>query len=195
MFTVIAAWCILVGPAIHPRRLGRWRGVLVLLLGLAAPGLWLTLHSTVSRWFPAHDPRISDPIAQVLGTLVSQTGIALLGAITVLVLFRARVIALTLVLLALLGAWLTIEFDWTIGGGELLLPKTYAWLGFTWISWFFNPLLLAASIHWGISARRAYKPEWACQACGYDLRASTSDQCPECGTLIPVTSTETTGQS
>ena len=195
MFTVIAAWCVLVGTAIHPHRFGRWRGMILLLLGLAAPGLWLTLHSVVIRGFPAHDPRIADPIAQVFAALVSQFGVALLGAIAVLVLFRARVIALSLVLLGLLGAWITIEFDWTLGGGELLLPRTYAWLGFTWVSWLFNPLLLAASIYWGITARQAYKPEWACQACGYDVRASERGQCPECGTRIPVTSIEIADRS
>lgn len=191
MFTVIAAWCVLVGPAIHPRRFGRWRGVLLLLLGLAAPGLWLTLHGVVYDWFPANDPRIIAPMRQAIGALVSQTGLALLGAVAVLVLFRARLIALSLVMLGLLGAWVTIESDWNLGGGELLLPKTYAWLGFAWVSWLFNPLLLAASVHWGITARRALKPEWACQACGYDMRDSPSEQCPECGAHAPGAGAET----
>jgi DNA-directed RNA polymerase subunit RPC12/RpoP len=30
-----------------------------------------------------------------------------------------------------------------------------------------------------VRARR--RPEWACAACGYDLRASPGDLCPECG--------------
>ena len=108
--------------------------------------------------------------------------VSLLGALTVLLLFRARLVALVLVLMGLLGAWITIESDWSIADGELLLPKTLSWMGFMWVGWAFNPAILAASLYWGIAARKAWKPEWVCQSCGYDLRGCAADLCPECGT-------------
>jgi len=182
MFTVFSAWCIMVGAAVHPTRFGLWRDAIVLLVGLAAPTLWFVLLRVVAAMFPP--PGIgfqSDPWMHAVSALLAQSTLAILGAIIVLILFRARVVALVIVFLGILGAWITIEYDWTLAGGELLLPKSTAWVAFAWIGWLFHPAILAASLYWAISARRAHKPAWACQSCGYDLRGSPTTPCPECG--------------
>ncbi len=183
VFTVIGAWCVLPGVAVHPRRFGYWRGLCLLLVSVTLPGVWLYLRSVVGAWFVDQPGSPGEPWASACGAFVSMSSVALLGALMVLLLYRARLVALALVLVGLFGAWITIEFDWTFAGGELLLPRTLSWMGFAWIGWAFNPAILAASLYWGIAARRAWKPAWACQSCGYDLRGSGADICPECGTL------------
>lgn len=43
-------------------------------------------------------------------------------------------------------------------------------------------LLSAVLGWWVVRERRAMKPVWACQACGYDRRGIGADrECPECG--------------
>ena len=36
---------------------------------------------------------------------------------------------------------------------------------------------------WAVLARRAIRPEWHCEKCGYDLRGTVGRVCPECGTV------------
>lgn len=181
MFTVLTAWCILVGAAIHVRRFGRWRDVAMLAVGLAMPDAWLRLHGLFEGPFRG-DPRMpQDPFVTAVATLSTQTIIAIAGALAAWLLFRARLVALVIIAAGMFGAWMTVEFNWTIAGGELLLSKSAAWIAFAWAGWLFNPAILAASIWWGVSARRAWKPDWACQRCGYDLRAAITAICPECG--------------
>lgn len=47
---------------------------------------------------------------------------------------------------------------------------------------YFVGLALAPAVVWRVVAWLRLKPAWACQACGYDRRATPAgDPCPECG--------------
>ncbi len=180
IFTVIGAWCVLVGAAIHPRKFGLWRDVLMLLVALAIPGIWLTLMSRSLLWFSTSSG--STPWVTILHTFVPLGPIAIIAALATFLLYRARLVALVVLCLGFLGVWFTLEFNlFTINGNNLLLPKGLAWNATFRLGWVYYPAVLAASLYWGITARRASVPPWTCQACRYDLRGCLADLCPECG--------------
>jgi len=181
VFTILSAWCVLVGVAIHPRPTGRCRGTALLVLALFLPTLWFKVHAVVRAWLTGNFAAPTDPWSSAVATLISQSAVTLVGAAAIVVLFRARLVALTVIAAGLLGIWVSIEYDWSVVGGRLLLSSTQALVALYWTGWSFNPVILAAALWWAISARRAWKPRWACQTCGYDMRGALDGRCPECG--------------
>ena len=181
LFTILGAWCILVGAAIHPRKFGPWRDALMLLVAIAIPSLWLTLMSKSLLWFSTSSSLT--PWLTVLHVFVSQGPVTIIAALTTFLLFLARCITLVILCLGFLNAWFTLEISLlTINGSNLLLPKALVWDAAFWLGWIYYPAILAASLYWGIAARRACVPPWACRSCHYDLRGCSADLCPECGT-------------
>lgn len=48
-----------------------------------------------------------------------------------------------------------------------------------------HALFAAVLIGWALRSRRTI-PQWCCQRCGYDLRGSPGQPCPECGAAAPL---------
>jgi hypothetical protein len=84
--------------------------------------------------------------------------------------------------------WSDIGFGWH-PDGPYFVDRTSGWRHFqlvVWVPfWPFMLLMMLVAASWGWSLRRRYvaasrRRNLLCQACGYDLRAS-SGLCPECG--------------
>jgi hypothetical protein len=70
-------------------------------------------------------------------------------------------------------------------GGAKFLPVTPLWPGFA-----INTIFYAAIV-WGLFAvpgairKRVRRKRGQCAACGYSLRGSSGEKCPECGAAVP----------
>lgn len=164
----------LIAMGLHPRWFSIWAYLAVTVLGLLIPPIELEIQVRVSRAFGpgtvwgGSETYIALGVAGIVGLLA--TGIVL-GLLT-----RSRVILVFVVVTGALAAWLRAE-SWT---GGLLLGASAAPLE-ALLRWVWNPAPFTLLLWWAIGARRAWRPRWACQSCGYDLRGTSAGKCPECG--------------
>ena len=68
-----------------------------------------------------------------------------------------------------------IWFWWIVDGMALTM---------SWALWY--AAILIPLYVWAIRQRRMQRPAWMCAACGYDLRGSRGNTCPECGHARPM---------
>lgn len=178
----ISMCLVLLAISIHPRRFRWWEYAIPVACGLSAP-----IASTLLCAF------IQTTFAQVPGSFRVWTDVVITLALTLgalLPLTRSRMATIALAAITLAGAgvraldaafalsmmsnqgsWIDDAMD-----GPVLGLLTLA------VHWLWLPSIALVLLGWAIRTRRRWKPPWACQSCGYDLRGTPAAPCPECGT-------------
>ena len=177
MFSVYGSIIILLAAAFYPKKFGAWRGMLLILLGIATPNMWWVGTKLIRKTF------FEDNYATVSASceafsLISVTAIS---SIVVYLLYRSKTIALVLFFLGTLSTWLLLEVNYSFNKTGLLLDvRTGEW-AFTNLSKVFYPVQIVTALYWLHQGWKTYRPEWGCENCGYDLRGNSANICPECG--------------
>lgn len=73
-----------------------------------------------------------------------------------------------------------IALDWNDGGGPLL-PYLPVWRGIVINTVFYGAMFWLMVFSWPVGRRIIRKRRGRCLWCGYDLRGTEHDRCPECG--------------
>jgi hypothetical protein len=109
---------------------------------------------------------VNSSVAQSNHSLDGLVGLALIAALTGLLVF--------------------------LNAGMILHPPFQGFTATQVVCWIACDVGGLAFAGWAVGIRRAQRrlrrfARGQCVACGYDLRATTRDRCPECGEAIPVT--------
>ena len=177
-FGLVSLCLTLIAMGVHPRRFPIWTYLAIAATALALPPMQAVGGARLSvLLFPGA------PYGgwQTMVASAICSGVVALAAGAVLwVLTRSLVILAFLVTTGALAAWLNAEVlgnlyssGWLLGDSAMLYKSL--------LDWIWNPALFTLLLWWAIRARRAWKPAWACPACGYDLRNLSTPNCPECG--------------
>lgn len=177
----ISMCLLLVAISIHPRRFRWWEYAIPVACGLSAPiagTLLCALIQTVSGQIPGSFRVWTGEVVMLVLTLCallpltrSRVATIALAAITLAgTVARAFSAAFVLSMTSTQDSWIAEAMY-----GPVLGLPTMA------IHWLWLPSIAVILLWWAIRARRRWKPEWACQSCGYDLRGSPTTPCPECG--------------
>jgi hypothetical protein len=114
---------------------------------------------------------------------LSWTFCAAADAAILWLLTRNRVVLITAVLIG--GIYAALAWQPVITGSF-----SNDWSGWLGLRYLWSAAIGGALMWWAISARRIVRLPHECQACGYDMRGSPPDRCPECGAASPALPTE-----
>ncbi|KAA0214527.1 MAG: hypothetical protein DYG94_10355 [Leptolyngbya sp. PLA3] len=177
-FGLVSLCLTLVALGVHPKRF-RWPTyAAVILLGVLGPPMTVQTMGWLSRGLGMNaGTEYWDHFVPYFGSLI------LVTLATVLVLHfvtRDPLVVLFVLLAGTFGALMNsdvyagnMEQSWLFGLNDTLLWMTYGGL--------WNLCLFAVLLGWAVTARCRWRPPWGCQRCGYDLRGTRSERCPECG--------------
>lgn len=171
-FSLVGTTFAVTALFIMPRPAGWWRYALIILWGAIRPALlpyeanWL---SGFYRWMLSYSPDFY--IARTEAWLCME----LITAALLWIITKSRMIFV----ISASASAVVFLFLMTYGPiGAIFYRQTEGFL----LCAFWNGTIGGPLLWWAIRARRAIRPERACQHCGYDLQGLPHNRCPECGT-------------
>lgn len=177
-FGLIPGCVAVIALFIAPARVPWWNYGLVIAWATICPMLYPYQFRAPMRFLQAMFGTGFDAYIMLVA---SWFALNLASCVLLWVLTRSRTVAIATALATVLVSAYMLVMWFLTPVAVTVLKTTGPFDGVTGPFWFAT--IAGAMLWWALRESRGFEP-WACQRCGYDLRAARHKACPECGASI-----------